>query len=93
LVIVARAAVAVKEDSMRSESDIRLLLEHLRGLVTKYQALKEAAARSRDQEAELAASTKELSYMSAAQALAWAVGDIEAVLAREDMPVHRPPTG
>ena len=63
---------------MRSESEIRLMMGHVHGLVQKYQALKEQAAASGDQKAERAAWTKEVSYVSALEALAWAVGDIEA---------------
>ena len=63
---------------MRSESEIRLMIGHVHGLVQKYQAIKEQAAASGDQRAERAAWTKEVSYVSALEALAWAVGDIEA---------------
>ena len=63
---------------MRSESEIRLMMGHVHGLVQKYQAIKEQAAASGDQQAERTAWTKEVSYISALEALAWAVGDIEA---------------
>jgi hypothetical protein len=68
----------IKEAAMRSESEIRLMMGHVHGLVQKYQAVKEQAAASGDQKAERAAWTKEVSYVSALEALAWAVGDIEA---------------
>ena len=63
---------------MRSESEIRLMMGHVHGLVQKYQAVKEQAAASGDPQAERVAWTKEVSYVSALEALAWAVGDIEA---------------
>ena len=63
---------------MRSEAEIRLMMGHVHGLVQKYQAVKEQAAASDDQKAERTAWTKEVSYVSALEALAWAVGDIEA---------------
>jgi hypothetical protein len=63
---------------MRSESEIRVMMEHMHRLVRKYQAIKEQAVASGDQKAERAAWTKEVSYVSALEALAWAVGDIEA---------------
>jgi hypothetical protein len=76
--IVGLRPAPVKEAEMRSEAEIRLMLQHMRGLVQKYQAVKEQAAANGDQEAERAAWTKEVSYVSAAQALEWAAGDIEA---------------
>lgn len=63
---------------MRSEAEIRLMMGHVHGLVQKYQAIKEQAATSGDQKAERTAWTKEVSYVSAFEALAWAVSDIEA---------------
>jgi hypothetical protein len=63
---------------MRTESEIREMMGHVHGLVQKYQAIKEQAVASSDQRAERAAWTKEVSYVSALEALAWAVGDIEA---------------
>jgi hypothetical protein len=63
---------------MRSESEIRLMMTHVHELVQKYQAVKEQAVARGDQPAERVAWTKEVSYVSALEALAWAVGDIEA---------------
>jgi hypothetical protein len=63
---------------MRSESEIRLMMTHVHGLVQKYQAVKEQAVASGDQQAERVAWTKEVSYVSALEAFAWVVGDIEA---------------
>jgi len=63
---------------MRSESEIRLMMGHMHNLVQKYQAVKELAVGSGDQPQERTAWTKEVSYVSALEALAWAVGDIEA---------------
>ena len=63
---------------MRSESEIRVMMEHVHGLVQKYRAVKEQATASGDQKAERVAWTKEVSYVSALEALAWAAGDIEA---------------
>jgi hypothetical protein len=63
---------------MRSEAEIRLMMAHMHGLVRKYQADKAQAVASGDQQAERTAWTKEVSYVSALEALAWAVGDMEA---------------
>lgn len=63
---------------MRSEAEIRVMLAHVHGLVQRYRVIKEQAATNGDQQAERAAWTKEVSYLSALEALAWAVGDIEA---------------
>jgi len=63
---------------MRTEPEIRLMMGHMHGLVQKYQASKAQATASGDQRAERVAWTKEVSYVSALEALAWAVGDIEA---------------
>jgi hypothetical protein len=63
---------------MRSEEEIRLMMGHVHGLVQKYRAVKAQAVASGDQQAERAAWTKEVSYVSALEALAFAVGDIEA---------------
>jgi hypothetical protein len=63
---------------MRSESEIRLMMAHMHELVQKYQAVKGLAVASGDQQAERTAWTKEVSYVSALEALAWTVGDIEA---------------
>jgi len=54
------------------------MLQHVHGLVQRYRIIKEQAAASGDQPGERAAWTKEVSYLSALEALAWAVGDIEA---------------
>lgn len=79
---------------MREESDIRLMLQHVRSLVAKYQSIKEEAATRGDQAAERVAFMKETMYLSTAQGIAWALGDIEAQLPSEDMPaVRRPSTG
>lgn len=78
---------------MRDESDIRLMMQHLRSLVAKYQSIKEEAAARRDTAAERVAFMKETMYFSTYQGLAWALGDIEAQLPSEDMPgVSRPST-
>jgi hypothetical protein len=63
---------------MRTESEIRVMMEHVHGLVRKYQAIKGQAAASGNEKAERVAWTKEVSYLSALEALSWAVGDIEA---------------
>jgi hypothetical protein len=63
---------------MRTEAEIRLMMAHMHELVQKYQAIKGLAVGSGDQRAERVAWTKEVSYVSALEALAWAVGDIEA---------------
>lgn len=77
---------------MRSESEIRLMMGHVHGLVQKYQAVKEQAVASGDQQAERAAWTKEVSYVSAIEALAWAVGDIEASFDQGEAVLVQPPS-
>jgi hypothetical protein len=88
---MARAA-PIKEAAMRSESEIRLMMGHMHGLVQKYQAIKEQAAASGDQKAERAAWTKEVSYVSALESLAWAVGDIEASFEQGEAVLIQPPS-
>jgi hypothetical protein len=77
---------------MRSESEIRLMMGHVHGLVQKYQAIKELAVVSSDQKAERTAWTKEVSYVSALEALAWAVGDIEASFDQGEAVLVQPPS-
>ena len=77
---------------MRSESEIRLMMGHVHGLVQKYQAVKEQAAASGNQSAERAAWAKEVSYVSALEALAWAVGDIEASFDQGEAVLVQPPS-
>ena len=77
---------------MRSESEIRLMMGHVHGLVQKYQAIKEQAAASGDQKSERVAWTKEVSYVSALEALAWAVGDIEASFDQGEAVLVQPPS-
>ena len=63
---------------MRSESEIRLMMAHVHGLVQKYQAVKEQAVGQWRSAGRARGLDKEVSYVSALEALAWAVGDIEA---------------
>ena len=77
---------------MRSESEIRVMLQHVHGLVRKYQAIKEQAVAGGDQKAERVAWTKEVSYLSALEALSWAVGDIEASFDQGEAVLVQPPS-
>ena len=77
---------------MRSESEVRVMMEHMHGLVRKYQAIKELAAASGDQKSERAAWIKEVSYVSAFEALAWAIGDIEASFDEGEAVLVQPPS-
>ena len=77
---------------MRSESEIRVMMEHMHELVRKYQAIKAQAVASGDQTAERRAWTKEVSYVSALEALAWAVGDIEASFDQGEAVLVQPPS-
>jgi hypothetical protein len=77
---------------MRSESEIRIMMGHVQDLVRKYQAVKEQAAARGDQKAERVAWTKEVSYVSALEALAWAVGDIEASFDQGEAVLVQPPS-
>ena len=77
---------------MRSESEIRVMMGHVHGLVQKYQAVKEQASANGDQKAERAAWTKEVSYVSALEALAWAIGDIEASFDQGEAVLVQPPS-
>jgi len=77
---------------MRSESEIRVMMGHVHGLVQKYQSVKEQASANGDQKAERAAWTKEVSYVSALEALAWAIGDIEASFDQGEAVLVQPPS-
>jgi hypothetical protein len=77
---------------MRSESEIRVMMAHMHGLVQKYQVIKEQAVANGYQKAERAAWTKEVSYVSALEALAWAVGDIEASFDQGEAVLVQPPS-
>jgi len=89
---ISRPRRSSKEAAMRSESEIRVMMGHVHGLVQKYQSVKEQASANGDQKAERAAWTKEVSYVSALEALAWAIGDIEASFDQGEAVLVQPPS-
>jgi hypothetical protein len=63
---------------MRSEEDIRQMSRHLQGLVLQYRDIYDQATARGDTAAAEVASLKQVSYLSAAEMLAWVLGEVEA---------------
>jgi hypothetical protein len=91
LAIVALLVMAVKEGAMRSEEDIRQMSRHLQGLVLHYRNLYDQATARGDIAAAEVASLKEVSYLSAAEMLAWALGEVEANFEQAEVVIVRTP--
>jgi hypothetical protein len=76
---------------MRSEEDIRQMSRHLQRLVEQYRVVYEQATARGDSAAADVASLKEVSYLSAAEMLDWALGEVEANFEEAEVVIVRTP--
>jgi hypothetical protein len=75
---------------MRSEDDIQQMARHLQRLAQQYGALYEQATARGDRATADVAALKEVSYLSAAEVLGWALGELEANFEEADVVIVQP---